>query len=218
MVKREIKRDEVIEKFRPARNVLEEAVVHARKMTTVKRIAEAHPEIELDAGRKRIAGQLRWWLLAEALAKQIGTISGFTVLSTEGQINGGQFVFGFPGGVFTVKRDPHDESDPDDGRYLQEAFDGLRERIELADGIDAEAPIKVYLAVTSTDARLKVCHPTLEDVMTIPLEDLAAPVEPMRSRGTADPTRPRARATSTRRSAAKPGGTEPGDVADTPSS
>ncbi len=41
MVKREIKRDEVIEKFRPARNVLEEAVIHVRKMPTVKRIAEA---------------------------------------------------------------------------------------------------------------------------------------------------------------------------------
>lgn len=218
MLKREITRDEVIEKFRPALRVFEEAVVHARKMTTMKRIADLHPEIEFEAGRKRMAGQLRWWLLAEALNRRIATIPGFSVLSTEAQINGGQFVFGCPGGVFTVKRDPHDESDPDDGRYLQEAFDGLREGLELADGIDAEAPIKVYLAVTLTDARLKVCHPTLECVMTIPLADLVAPVEAMRPRSQGDPSPARARAKSARRSGAQPGKAQHNDVSDTPSS
>ncbi len=213
MAKREIKRDDVIEKFRPAVALLEEIVAHARGMTTTKRIAETHPEIEFEAGRKRLAGQLRWWLLAEELAKRIETIPDFTVLSTEAQINGAQFIFGFPGGVFTVKRDPHDESDPDDGRYLQEAFEGLLASVELADGIDAEEPIKVYLAVTAKNARLKVVHASLEGVMVIPLEDLAAPVEPIRREPA--PAQPRARATSARKPAAEREDVRP---AETPSS
>jgi len=179
-MKRVVKQAEVIEAFRPANKLLDDAVDSARRLTTLERYKQLHPEIGREAGLKRLAGQARWLLIADGIAASIGSLAGFGVLSTEQQHNSGQYVFEFPGGIFTVRREPHDETDADDGKYFNEAFDGILEQAELADGIDGDAPLRVYLSVSQKAAVLKVCHPTLNgDVLKVPLTDLHVPAEPM---------------------------------------
>jgi hypothetical protein len=192
----ELTREEMIETFAPARAVLQVAIDHARAMTTLERFAKLHPEIQREAGLKRLSGQARWMLIADGLVSTISSVDGFGVLSTEAQHNSGQYVFACPGGAFTVKREPHDETDPDDGRYIQEALPGIREQAPLAAGIDSVAPIIAYLAVTRKSAVLKICHATLLEPMKIPVDDLI-PL-PISQPSSAD--RPRARARSARKS------------------
>ena len=191
-----ITREEMITAFRPLHAVLESEIAEARKVTTLKVIAARHPEITRQAHLQRIAGGNRWMLIADGLVRSVGPIDGFSVLSDNAQHNQGQYVFGFPGGVFTVKREPHDKTDPADGRYIAMTLEGILDQAELAPGLDPADPITVYLSVTDRSARLKVTHSTLSDPMTIPLADLAEPAEPIAAPAQQD--RPRARARSTR--------------------
>ncbi|HEV7774267.1 MAG TPA: hypothetical protein VGO48_13380 [Conexibacter sp.] len=194
MAARLITRNEIVEIFAPARKVIQGSIDHARANTTLERYARLHPEIGREAGLQRLAGQGRWIMLADGLVATIETVDGFSVQSTEAQHNQGRYLFGCPGGLFTVKREPHDENDPDDGRYVQEALHELLAEAELAPEIDAEAPIVGYLAVTSTSAMLKIRHPTLPEIMKIPVHDLIPAAMPAPSH----PERPRTRARSTR--------------------
>lgn len=201
MAKRVITRDEVIAAFAPLHGVLERVIAHARAQTTLERFAKLHPEIEREAGVKRLCGQARWMLVADGLAASIGSIDGFAVRSSEAQHNSGQYLFEVPGGLLTVRQEPHDDSDPDDGKYFQQALTEILEQAELAPGINADEPIAVYLSVTADTALLKVCHSTIDGVMKIPVDDLQAPPQPL----PAPSDRPRARARSTRKDR-RPGG------------
>ncbi|HEY4277683.1 MAG TPA: hypothetical protein VGM91_05660 [Conexibacter sp.] len=196
MAKRVITREQMIETFAPARGVLQDVIDNARALTTLERFAELHPEITREAALQRRAGQARWILLADGVVATIAVVDGFGVLSSDAQHNQGQYLFSFPGGVFTVKREPHDEADPDDGRYIQEALVELLAQAELAADVEADAPIVVYLAVTATSAMLKIRHSTLPEIMKIPVHDLVPAPMPVASR----PKRQRARARSTRES------------------
>lgn len=200
--KKVIKRDEIVVAFLPAADVLEAAVSHGRGVSTLERMAAANPEVTREAGLMRLGGAKRWLVIADRLVVEMPKLPGFGVLTSETQHNQGQYVFQFPGGVFTVKRDPHDATDPEDGKYLQEALEGVLENAELAPHIDAEAAVKVYLAVTAKAAQLKVTHTTLNKPIVIPLGDLVPQAEPMPARRKAD--RSRARAKSTRKPAAAP--------------
>jgi hypothetical protein len=200
--KKVIKGDEIIAAFLPAADVLEAAVAHGREVSTVERMAAANPEVTREAGLKRLGGAKRWLVIADRLVVEMAKLPGFGVLTSEAQHNQGQYVYQFPGGVFTVKRDPHDATDPEDGKYLQEALEGVLENAELAPHIDADAAVKVYLAVTAKTAQLKVTHTTLDKPIVIPLGDLVPEAEPMPQHRKAD--RPRARAKSTRKPAAAP--------------
>jgi hypothetical protein len=193
---RVISREEIINAFRPLRETLETEIAAARALATLKAIAAKHPDVTRESHLQRIAGQVRWMLLADALVARVGLVDGFSVLSTDAQHNQGQYVFAFPGGIFTVKREPHDDSDPDDGRYLVMTLEGVLEQAGLAGNIDPADPIRVYLSVTERRAMLKVSHSTLSEGMKIELADLAEPIEPIVPSPAAD--RPRARARSTR--------------------
>lgn len=188
-----ITRERMIGAFAPAHSILQGAIDNARELTTLERFRELHPEVPRESGLMRLMGQTRWLVVAEDLVAGVPTVDGFGVLSSEAQHNSGQYVFSCPHGAFTVKREPHDEDDPADGRYIQEALD-LLEDTQLAEGIDAGAPIKAYLSVTARAAVLKICHPTLSNVMKIPVADLMAPA----AAGPQAADRPRARARSTR--------------------
>lgn len=197
MARRVITRDEMIETFAPARAVLQAAIDHARAKTTLERFAELHPELEREAGLKRLSGQGRWLLLADTLVGTIGTVEGFSVLSTDAQHNSGQYVFGCPGGALTVKQEPHDDSDPDDGRYIQEVLLEIQEQADLAEGVDPDEAILAYLSVTPTRAMLKIQHSTLSEVMKIPIDDLI----PAATQAAPKTDRQRSRARSTRKAA-----------------
>ena len=193
-----IRREEMIVALAPAEALMSALVSRAREATTLARMAVANPEVTQDAGLMRLGGQKRWIMLANGLVAGIPAVEGFAVLSTEAQHNGGQYVFGFPGGVLTVKREPHDKDDPQDGKYFQEALEGVLESAALAEGIDADAAVKVYLAVTPKKAVLKITHTTLAEPMVIALSDLVQAAIPVPVPKT---PRPRARARSTRKPA-----------------
>lgn len=197
MGNRVVTREEVIEAFRPLRPVLEAAVVRARKLTTLKRYAELHPEHEREAGLKRLAGQARWMLIADRLATEILGFKGFRVRTNDEQHNQGQYLFECPGGLWTVKQDPHDATDPEDGKYVQEELEGIRKQAGLAPDVNGDDPLMIYFSVTLTTAQLKVVHPTLEQPLKIPLADLVEPAEPLKTRTPATQS-PRARARSRR--------------------
>jgi hypothetical protein len=131
------------------------------------------------------------------LATAILGVKGFGVRTSDEQHNQGQYLFECPGGLWTVKQDPHDATDPEDGKYVQEELEGIRKQAGLAPGINGEDPLMIYLSVTQTTAQLKVVHPTLEQPLKIPLADLVEPAEPLKTRTPATPS-PRARARSTR--------------------
>ena len=195
MAKRVITRDEVIGAFAPLHGLLDRVIAHTRAQTTLERFAKLHPEIEREAGIKRLSGQARWMLVADGLVASIGSIDGFAVHSSEAQHNSGQYLFEVPGGLLTVRQEPHDDSDPDDGKYVQQALTEILEQAELAPGMDADKPLVVYLSVTATTAMLKVCHDTLDGIMKIAIDDLRAHPQALPTPG---PDRPRARARSTR--------------------
>lgn len=197
MARRVITREEMVQTFAPARAVIQVVIDRARAATTLERYRELHPEITRDAGLSRLAGQGRWLMLTEGLVVDIGSVPGFGVQSTDAQHNQGQYLFRCPGGLMTVKREPHDDENPDDGRYIQETLIEILEQAELAPDIDPDAPLVVYLAVTATTAMLKIRHATLPEIMKIPITDLIAPPMPAPQR----PDRQRARARSTRRPA-----------------
>jgi hypothetical protein len=197
MPNRVVTREEVIEAFRPLRPVLEAAVVWAHKHTTLERYAMLHPEHEREAGLKRLAGQARWMLLADRLVIDISGVDGFGVRTSSEQHNQGQYLFECPGGLWTVKQDPHDASDPEDGKYVQEELEGIRKQAKLAPGINGDDPLMIYLSVTRTTAQLKVVHSTVREPLKIPLADLVEPAKPLDTRMPATPT-PRARARSRR--------------------
>jgi hypothetical protein len=132
MATRLIARNEVIAAFEPLYGVLQTIIADARQKTTLERFANLHPEIEREASLKRLAGQARWMLIAEGLAARIPSIEGFSVRTSDAQHNSGQYVFAFPGGIFTVRREPHDDTDPDDGRYIQQVLTEILEQAELA--------------------------------------------------------------------------------------
>lgn len=208
MPARHITRDEVIEAFMPVHDLLTATIRYAREQTTAERYKNLHPEIAREAGRSRLSGQARWQLLADGLVSGLPAVDGFGVRSSEAQHNSGQFVFSFPGGIFTVRREPHDRADPEDGRYIQEAFAEILEQAVLSDGVDADAPIVAYLSVAATTAVLKVCHPTLTEVMKIAVSDLQPTPQSIPS-----PLKPRrARARSTRTDKRRANGT--GDAPD----
>lgn len=205
MASRVVTREEMIEVFRPLRQVLETAVVWARELTTLERYAQLHPEHEREAGLKRLAGQARWMLIADRLATEILKVVGFGVRTSAEQHNQGQYLFECPGGLWTVKQEPHDATDPEDGKYVQEELEGIRKQAGLAPGINGDDPLMIYFSVTRTTAQLKVVHPTLEEPLKIPLADLVEPAAELNTRTPATPS-PRARARSTRvaRTADKP--------------
>ncbi len=197
MSNRVVRREEVIEAFRPLRPVLEAAVLWAREHTTLERYAQLHPEHKREAGLKRLAGQARWMLLADRLVVDIVGVEGFVVRTNSEQHNQGQYLFKCPGGLWTVKQEPHDATDPDDGKYVQEELEGIRKQAKLAAGINGDDPLMIYFSVTQTTAQLKVVHPALAEPLKIPLTDLVEPAKPLDT-GTPARSTPRARARSRR--------------------
>ena len=166
---RPLTREDVKAHFGPLVVHFDEAIAAARAASTLEKVKLANPEVTRTAHLHRLAGTKRWMCLADglvAIAPRFPPTYG--VLSTDEQHNGGQYVFCFPGGVFTVKQEAHKPDE--EGAYLQEAFEGLE--IE-SDGTTTTANAKVFLSVGATGpVKLIVEHPTLSESFTVTLDEL----------------------------------------------
>lgn len=199
--KRPVTNDEVIGHFRPIQTLLWEVIEDARELTSTQVASDAFPRLGRRAHLRRISGAARWMHVADGIVDRRGDLpDGYAVESTEEQHNQGQYIFRFPGGIFTVKRTPH--KDPDDGKYLQEALEGFQD-IALAAGIDADADLLVLLSVGANgEPKLLVEHPTLDKPMTIGLEALRTPA-PVEAISPAHREIPQTKARSTRKAPAE---------------
>ena len=167
-----IERDDVKARFRPVMPLLNDVISRARAATAYDVTCEAHPEVSRAAHLRRFAGSKRWVMVADELVRRAAELpDGFHVQSTEEDHNAGKYVFSFPGGVFTVRREPHQAEN--EGQYLQLSLARVREDTPLADGIDAFADLVVYVRVPAQKApRLIVTHPTLDRTMVILLDEI----------------------------------------------
>jgi hypothetical protein len=162
--------------FQPILPLLRRLIKEARDATTLKAITAANQDIPRKAHLRRIGGTKRWIRLADGLVDSKGEFpAGYEVRTTDEQHNGGQYVFGFPGGVFTIKREPH--KDPEEGAYLQEQFDICVEQGAAAGG-EANNQLKVFLSVPPSGAVMVfVESPRLTDVVKVKLDDLEPKAE-----------------------------------------
>jgi len=180
-----IERDDVKARFRAIMPLLNDVIDKAREATAYDVTCAAHPEVTRAAHLRRFAGSKRWVMVADGLVTRAEELpDGFHVHSSEEDHNAGKYVFGFPGGVFTIRREPHQAEN--EGQYLQLSLDRVHEDTPLADGIDAFADLVVYVRVPAqSPPRLIVTHPTLDKAMVIMLdeiepEDLGGVVTPLR--------------------------------------
>lgn len=169
-----IERDDIKARFRPIMPLLTDVIAEARAATSYEVTCAAHPEVTRPAHLRRFAGSKRWVMLADGLVARVAELpTGFQVHSTELDHNVGKYVFGFPGGVFTFRREPHEGEK--EGEYLQLELDRVREEAPLADDIDAFVGLVVYVRVPAeAAARLIVTHPTLGEDMVILLDEIDA--------------------------------------------
>jgi hypothetical protein len=168
----QIERDDIKARFQPLMPLLNDVIRAARAATAWEVTAAAHPEVTRPAHLRRFSGAKRWVMVADGLVARATELpDGFCVHSTEEDHNAGKYVFGLPGGVFTIRREPHQAEN--EGQYLQLSLERVREEAPLAEGIDAFADLLVYVRVPAQKAaRLIVTHPTLDKPMVILLDEI----------------------------------------------
>jgi hypothetical protein len=165
-----VTRDWVKEAFRPISSFLMQAAEDAQRIASFRAVATANPSVNRESHIHRVAGTLRWMLTAEGLVGFSGAMpGGYGVWSTDADHNGGRYVFRWPGGVFTIKRTPHEE---DEGFYLQERLDLVAAGLKEASG-GSPTDVTVYLSVPPQRCpKLIVTHSTLSEPFTIALDEL----------------------------------------------
>jgi len=114
-------------------------------------------------------------IASDALVERVPSMpQGFACLTTEADHNQGRYAFAFPGrpgGVFMVRRKPHD---PGEGEYVQDRLDGVLEYAPLAKAFK-QSPLKVYLSIPpKSGARLIGEHRAWDQPLWIPLSDVRA--------------------------------------------
>jgi hypothetical protein len=162
--------------FAPMVPLIEEAVEEARIASSRQAIAAANPEVKRPAHLQRLAGTKRWMVLADGLVRREENYpKGFFLESTDADHNQGKYAFRFPMGICTVKREPHNEEEGQ-GKYIQEAIDGVLEQAQLSPDIDAFAAVKAYISVPPEGVvRIIATHPTLPEPMVILIDEIARP-------------------------------------------
>jgi hypothetical protein len=169
----QVSRGQFMASFAPIVPTLEEVIAEARAASDFKKIAVAIPEITRRSGISRVSGTARWILAADGLVDRVPSFpDGFVLHSSEANHNQGKYIFGFPLGVFTFKREAHDA---EEGAYLQETLEILQETPALT-GAGVIAGLKVYISVPSKGAaRLIVKQPNAEEPIEVLLDEFARP-------------------------------------------
>jgi hypothetical protein len=190
-------REGIIESFRPITGLLDEVVTTAQNSASEEVVRQAHPRLARHAHRNRVMGGLRWMIGSDELVTRIADApSGFGCLTTEADHNQGRYAFSFPGhpgGVFMIRRTPHDAGE---GEYVQQRLNGVLEHAPLADQFK-HSPLKVYLSIPSRGAaRLIGEHPAWPERVSVLLAELRAAV-PVLPRPKTTALRPAVRSTKT---------------------
>lgn len=172
-MKSQVSRAQFKSSFAPIVATLEEVIAAARDASDFKKIAAAIPEITRASGVSRVSGTTRWILAADGLVDRVASFPhGFVLHSTDANHNQGKYIFGFPLGVFTFKREAHDA---EEGAYLQETLEVLQ-KLPVPPGVGAIAGLKVYISIPPKGAaRLIVNQPNTTESMVVLLDEFALP-------------------------------------------
>lgn len=192
----------VIEQLSPIAPLLEELTDNAYLTGTVQRVAAAFPDLYRGAHLKRVAGTVRWAMVVDGLVDADADDrfpEGFTVQTTESQHDRGCYAFAFPGGVFALRRAPHDDEQAE-GRFLQQSFEQVTKLMDAEGLQNAETAVRVWVHIspdgkTKLTARDRYGHESVV-MLTQLLEALEVPAIPLPS-----PTVPQTGVRSTLKSA-----------------
>lgn len=170
----QVSRDHFKDSFAPIVPLIEDVVQNAREATDHQRIAKAMPEITRPSGIARLSGTGRWIAAADGMVDRVRDFpAGFHLHSTEAGHNQGKYIFGCPLGVFTFKREPHEE---DKGVYLQDTLDILDQQQPLSGDFDEFAGLKIYISIPATGpVSVIVERPDSAVSMKFLLDEFAAP-------------------------------------------
>lgn len=169
----QVDREHFMDSFSGIVPILGDVIDRARKATDHARIARAIPELTRRSGIARMSGTGRWILAADGLVDRVPDFpNGFYLHSTESHHNQGKYIFGFRLGVFTFKREPHEE---DKGLYLQETLDVLKDQQQLAEGIDAFAGLKAYISIPPKGISAVIVEQPNADPMKCLLDEFVLP-------------------------------------------
>lgn len=166
------KRKDLHSSFEPIVPTLREVIASARMESRIEDVQQPFPTVGRLAHYRRLRGTVRWMVICELLrARAPGFPEGFGLASTELDHNQSRYAFRFPLGIFTVKREPHDET-AKEGTWFTERLEGIAEQAALAPDVDAFAGVKAYVSVPAEgSSRLIFDHPTLEEPIQIALDE-----------------------------------------------
>ena len=142
-------RDRLIEQLAPIGSLLDELVTAAYAGGGTRPTATAYPSLRRAAHLKRVSGIVCWVLVADGLvaAHEEGRFpEHFSVRSSDAQHNSGRYAFAFPGGVFSVRREPHDD-DQDEGQFLQQSFEEVTKVLDEQGSPDATTAVRVWISI-----------------------------------------------------------------------
>jgi hypothetical protein len=176
--------DRLIEQLAPLGPLLTELVDAAHADSNVQHAATSYPKLRRDAHLNRVSGTVCWALVVDGLVdafKQGRFPNGFSVNTTEPQHNAGRYAFAFPGGVFAVRREPHDDS-KEQGRFLQQSFKQVTKLMDEQGAPGAETAVRVWIRIapegkTKLTARDRHDHKTVITLADL-LEASAPPATP----------------------------------------
>ncbi len=146
--------DRLIEQMAPIGELLQELIEAAQALSTVQHAAASYPQLRRDAHLSRVSGIVCWALVTDGLveaARQGRFPTGFSVATTEAQHNAGRYAFTFPGGVFTVRREPHDD-EKDEGLFMQESFKEVTELLDKQGAPDEKEGMRVWIKIAPAGA------------------------------------------------------------------
>jgi len=184
--------------------VLNTLIDAAYDEATAQHTANAFPHLRRPSHLKRVSGTIRWALVAHGFvsASEDGRLpAGFSVQSTEPQHNAGRYAFAFPGGVFSVRREPHVD-DHEEGRFLQSSFEQVTKLMDAQGSPSAQTAVRVWISIApegKTKLTARDCRGH-ETVITL-AELLEATTAPLTAHAAPQPIRTQVRSIRTRENA-----------------
>ena len=172
--------ERLIEEMAPICQLLKELIDAAQAGSTLQHTANSYPQLRRDAHLSRVSGTVCWALVVDGLvdAAEHGQLPiGFSVATTYPQHNAGRYAFAFPGGVFAVRREPHDD-EKEQGLFLKESFKQVKELMDKQGAPAAEAAMRVWIRIEPEGRTRLVARDRHNHKIVIYLTDLLTAVAP----------------------------------------
>jgi hypothetical protein len=168
--------ERMIQDLAPVAPLLDRLIESANTETTPKLVAQAFPGLRRPSHLRRVGGMARWAEVADGLvaADHAGELpAGYSLGTDEADHNRGQYAFRYPGGVFTLRRSPHDD-EQHEGVFLQQQFQEIVDLLDEQGAPDADDAVRVWIKIrpegnTTFTARDRYGHET-----TVTLHEILA--------------------------------------------